>query len=122
MLIKDKIDNLIGEVSEETTLDDIKKAGTEMSLQETYSVYRGQLITIQSGFLTRKIDVLDEEIEFHEELVVDVYLFLFKGHHPNKEPTTFCISLGCNLRSVEDAKRLIDMVLNTGEYSYGMIQ
>jgi hypothetical protein len=103
--------SVIGDVDESTDLHTIERAcptffRTPHGKRETYDTYRGQLIVRNT-------------VKFDRKSVrrTVVYLFFVSGEMKND---TFCISSGCDLACVQDAKRLIDLVLDGGEYEYGI--
>lgn len=100
------------EIDEDTTLEEIQEAcpvffETAHGEDEVITEYRGSLIvqntTRFSNNITRRMTT--------------AYLFT-----PDLEgkPNTFCVGTGSDLRSVEEAEDLIDTIITTGRYTYGM--
>ena len=104
---------VIGTVDEHTSLGNIQTACHTFFRpfgkvkRETYSIHRGQLIvrhTVQ--FTGRK-----------PERCTIVYLFFISGEMAND---TFCVSAGSECNNINQAKKLIDKILDGGEYHYGI--
>lgn len=73
--------------------------------RETYTEYRGQLIVRNTVQFTG----------CKPERKTTLYLYLPNGYPDSKSPDFFCV--GC-ARDIASAKRMIDRLLETKEYSY----
>jgi hypothetical protein len=101
----------VARVSESTSLAEIKTKvpsffTTPFGKRETYTMYRGFLIVRNTV-----------QFSSGSERKTIVYLFT---HNLEGRPDTFCVSPGTQLSGIQDAKKLIDKILETGRYEYGM--
>lgn len=108
--------SVIGHVDPEASLTDMQRNCPSFfrypcGSRECYNAYRGCLIVRSTvkfigGAARRTI----------------VYLYLPNGFAEGGPATadTFCVSAGCELKNVTQAKRLIDAILDGGIYYYGI--
>ena len=82
---------------------------TKHGKRETYTVHRGCLIVRGTTTFDRQTGRM-----------TSVFLYLPEGFPDSKVADFFCVSAGCNLASVKQAKRLIDRIIAEKRYEYGM--
>lgn len=105
------------EVNEDISIVDIQRGEpgffkTKHGKRETYTVYRGCLIVRSTQNLGRRM--------FREGTPTrGTAVYLYGTSSENNKPTTFCIA-GVDVKTIPQAKRLIDRVLELGWYSYGL--
>jgi hypothetical protein len=105
-------------VDESTTLEDIRRGEPGFFSAEnqahfndqSYSVHRGQLIV-------REIQTLSDKVPRTKYVVYLFYLEVIAGSDKGRTNETFCAGWP---RDEEEAERLIDYILETGEYHYGI--
>jgi hypothetical protein len=109
--IKNDHDKTLGNVNENTSLETIRQHCplffTGRRKRETFTMYRGQIIarcTVQFS-------------NCPPERHTAVYLYFVDGEMEND---SFCVSAGHNLKTTQQAKHLIDKILDGGKYEYGM--
>lgn len=82
--------------------------------RETFTVYRGQLIARAT----------DRHASAGPIRRTSVFLFLVGSDDKTDTKTVYpyhsCVSSGCDVDSVRQAKRLIDRIIDGGKYAYGM--
>jgi hypothetical protein len=99
------------QVSETTTLDTIRINcptffKTPHGKRETYSMYRGFLIVRNT---VRYSNISERRTA--------IYLYT---NDLEGSPGTLCVSGGQDLKTIKQTKKLVDRIITTGAYSYGM--
>jgi hypothetical protein len=106
-----KLTTCVVAIDESASLSDMQEGcpvffRTPLGKRETYTVYRGCLIVRNTVQFTGN----------KPKRKTTVYLYLPEGFPDSKRPNTSCISVGHDsVKSIEQAKRLIDRVIETGE-------
>lgn len=109
--IKTPTGEVIGDVSEETSLVDIERAepkffSAKFGKREAFTIHRGQLICRYTARLS------------HGPVrMTTVYLFIHRPGHA--KPDTMNISSRNPVNNVRQAQRLIDSILDSGTYDRG---
>ena len=98
-------------IDESTTLSKIKENvpeffETKFGKRETYTMYRGFLIVRYMAEFSHGSE---------QKTVIYLYTDSLEGY-----PDTFCIMPAKDPKSIPQAKKIIDAVISTGQYSYGM--
>jgi len=108
------------QVNEQTSLANIREKdpkffATKLGKRETYTMYRGALIVRNT--------VAELLYGIHRKNVrkTTVYLFVVGGNDSQTHyPYTFCVSAGNHVKSIAQAKKLIDRILEEQRYSYDL--
>lgn len=112
--IKNKGTSAIWTINDSISLEDIQKAEplffkTKHGKRETYEIYRGFLIVRHTVKFTHS----------NERRTV-VYMFGEVNEQGSIWTGTHCVSAGTIINNSKDAHKLIDKIISSGEYYYGI--